>query len=52
VVTVGGKETTVRPAARLRILIETMLDRGDPNYVFEAAVTIEKTGAAWRVTGS
>ena len=48
-VTVGGKAFTVRPRPNLKTMVRTLVDRGDPSYCFEAEITIEKAGDAWRV---
>jgi hypothetical protein len=48
-VNVGGKTFTVRPQPNLETMVRTLVDRGDPSYCFEAAITIEKTGDAWSV---
>ena len=48
-VTVGGKAFSVRPQTNLRTMVQTLVDRGDPFYCFEAEITIEKVGDGWRV---
>ena len=48
-VTVGGKSFGVRPRPKLRTMVRTLVDRGDPFYCFEAEITIEKVGDGWRV---
>jgi poly(3-hydroxybutyrate) depolymerase len=48
-VTVGGQTLTVRPQPNLSTMVRTLVDRGDPNYCFEAAITVEKKGDAWTV---
>lgn len=48
-VTVGGKAFTVSPRPNLSTMVRTLVDRGDPSYCFEAEITIEKAGDAWRV---
>ena len=41
-VLVEGHTLTATPHLNLRTLIQTLLDRGDPNYVFPASLTLSK----------
>jgi len=41
-VNVAGKTVKARPKLSLRVLVQTMLDRGDPNYVFPACLTLSR----------
>jgi hypothetical protein len=41
-VEVGGRNFQVSPQANREILLRTMIDRGDPNFMFEASITIQE----------
>ena len=41
-VRVEGHSLTAKPESNMRTLIQTLLDRGDPNYVFPACLTLSK----------
>jgi len=41
-VEVGGKTLTARPKLSLRTLVQSVLDRGDPAYVFPASLTLSR----------
>lgn len=41
-VEVGGKTLTARPEPNLRTLVQSVLDRGDPAYVFPACLTLSR----------
>lgn len=51
-VALNGKTFTVTAHPNLKTMSRTLVDRGDPNYCFEAEITIEKHGDTWSVTGS
>ena len=51
-VTVGGKAFVVQPRPNLKTMVRTLVDRGDPNYCFEAEITVEKNGDTWSVSAS
>ena len=51
-VKIAGKVFTVTVHPNLRTMARTLVDRGDPNYCFEAEITVEKNGDTWRVSGS
>jgi hypothetical protein len=49
---VGGRTFQVSPKATRGNLLQTMIDRGDPNYMFEAWISIQKKEDAFTVTVS
>ena len=49
---VGGRTFQVSPEATRGNLLQTMIDRGDPNYMFEASISIQKKEDAFTVTVS
>jgi hypothetical protein len=51
VVKVGGHELKAQPKATLKALVETLVGRGDPFYMFEAGIGIEREGETWRLSG-
>jgi hypothetical protein len=51
-VIVGGKTFAVPVKPSLGTMLRTLEDRGDPNYCFEAAITVKKDGDTWAVSGS
>jgi predicted esterase len=51
-VKVGGRTFQVSPKATRGNLLQTMIDRGDPNYMFEASISIQKKEDAFTVTVS
>jgi predicted esterase len=51
-VEVGGRKFQVSPRPNRAILLRTMIDRGDPNFMFEASITIQNKHDAWTVTTS
>jgi hypothetical protein len=51
-VTVGGTAFTVRAKPNLDTMKRTLEERGDPNYCFEAEITVKKDGDTWVVSGS
>ena len=44
-------EVTGRPRPNLKTMIRTLLERGDPNYIFAAECTLERTDGAWQISG-
>ena len=48
-VQVGGKEHKVRPRPSVENLERTVRERGDPSYMFEAVITVERTAKGWLV---
>ncbi|MEI6809849.1 MAG: hypothetical protein WCN95_14115 [bacterium] len=52
IVTLDGKTFSVMAHPNLKTMSRTLIDRGDPNYCFEAEITVEKNGDTWSVTGS
>ena len=49
-VTVGGQSFALKVTPRLDLMAQTLLDRGDPDYIFESAITLEKKNGAWTAT--
>ena len=41
-VVVEGKSVAARPRVSLKVLVRTLLDRGDPSYVFSACLVLSK----------
>ena len=41
-VTVEGKTMRIRPKLSLEVMVRSMLDRGDPNYIFPVCLTLSK----------
>ena len=41
-VVVEGKRVAAKPRVSLKVLVQTLLDRGDPNYVFPACLVLSK----------
>ena len=41
-VVVEGKSVAAKPWVSLKVLVQTLLDRGDPNYVFPACLVLSK----------
>jgi hypothetical protein len=46
-----GTVVTGRPQPNLKTMLRTLLERGDPNYIFAAECTLECSNGAWRVAG-
>ncbi len=41
-VRVDGKSLSIRPKASLRVLVQSLLDRGDPEYAFPVCLTVSR----------
>lgn len=49
-VMLGGSDHVIRPKPDPLLLAQTLCDRGDPNYMFEAGITVEQTAAGgWNI---
>jgi hypothetical protein len=46
-VKIGGKSLSVKVKTSKKNLERTVRDRGDPRYMFEGAITLEKKGTRW-----
>jgi hypothetical protein len=46
-----GTVVTGRPQPNLKTMLRTLLERGDPNYIFAAECTLECSNGAWRIAG-
>ena len=49
-VAVENRTFEFAPEAKVRILAETIRERGDPNYMFEMRLLLKKTGKTWSCT--
>ena len=49
-VTIGGQSLTLKVTPRLDLMAQTLLDRGDPDYIFESAILLEKQNGVWTAT--
>jgi hypothetical protein len=45
-VRIGDKQCRVKRTPNLRTLVQTLADRGDPNYMFEADIIVERAHAS------
>ena len=48
-VKIGNEKFTVNAKPDLRNILQSLVDRGDKNYIFEAAIVIHKTDKGWSV---
>ena len=48
---VGSQTLKTKVRSTLGTMLRTALERGDPNYIFEAECTIEQKDGTWEVTG-
>ena len=49
IVKIGDRQWKMHPTPNLKTLVQTLADRGDPNYMFEAEIVIEKKAGAFIV---
>lgn len=49
-VTVEGQTFKIQVKPSATLLVQTLLDRGDPNYMFEAAIVLKKQNGQWSAT--
>ncbi|MGE0432794.1 MAG: transglutaminase domain-containing protein [Planctomycetota bacterium] len=47
---IGGQVLSLTVEPRLRVMLQSMLDRGDPRYMFDAAVTLRRANGLWTAT--
>jgi poly(3-hydroxybutyrate) depolymerase len=48
-VKIGDETFTAQPRPNLKTMARTLLERGDPNFCFEAEITAEQNGDTWTV---
>ena len=48
-ISIGTQELTVIPVLRLQTLLQSLVDRGDPNYMFAASIRLIKDKGKWQV---
>ena len=53
VIEIGGETFTVKLKPSLATMTRTLLERGDPNFMFESEVILSNTDSGrWHITGT